>query len=53
MFQLSVAAFYAFTKPYFYRRLGESYRGQFGIPIFGWRQTMPNHSAEEQFRLLP
>jgi hypothetical protein len=33
--------------------LGESYRGQFGIPIFGWRQTMPNHSAEEQLRLLP
>jgi hypothetical protein len=33
--------------------LGESYRGQLGIPIFGWRQTMPNHSAEEQLRLLP
>jgi hypothetical protein len=33
--------------------LGESYRGQLGIPSFGWRQTMPNHSAEEQLRLLP
>jgi len=32
---------------------GESYRGLLGILIFGWRQTMPNHFAEEQLRLLP
>jgi hypothetical protein len=34
-------------------RLGESNRGQFDIPIVGWRRTMPNQSAEEQLRLLP
>jgi hypothetical protein len=33
--------------------LGESYRGQFGIPVFGWRQTMPNRFAEKQIRPLP
>jgi hypothetical protein len=33
--------------------LGEPYRGQFSIPIFGWRQTMPNHFAEKQLRPLP
>jgi len=32
--------------------LGESYRGQFGIPIFGWRRTMPNHSSEEPFQAM-
>jgi hypothetical protein len=26
-------------------RSGESYRGQFDIPIFGRRQIMPNHFA--------
>jgi hypothetical protein len=27
--------------------------GLFGIPIFGWRQTMPNHSSQEKLGLLP
>jgi hypothetical protein len=27
--------------------LGESNLGQFDVPIFGWRRTMPNQSAEE------
>jgi hypothetical protein len=30
--------------------LGRIFRGQFGIPIFGWRQIMPNHFAEKQLR---
>jgi hypothetical protein len=33
--------------------LGRIFRGQFGIPIFGWRQIMPNHFAEKQLRPLP
>jgi len=32
---------------------GESYRCLLGILIFGRRQTMPNHFAEEQLRLPP
>jgi hypothetical protein len=31
----------------------EATGGLLGILIFGWRQIMPNHFAEEQLRLRP
>jgi hypothetical protein len=50
---LGNAGFQAGQECYGDASLWRSHHVLVGICIFGWRQTMPNHSGAEKLRLLP